>query len=219
MGMADPNVDGPYATATIDDSITVPATTHKVPIHCVYPTSGPTAGPYPVIVVAHCFQIAASEYASYVTRLASFGYVALTADYPAGFTNVNNVANAEDLLGALDWTATASALVGVADPTHAGMTGHSMGGELALLAATMDPRVVASITIDPVDGAMSCAAPADCPDVSSLFPLAIPTGFVGETTDATASFMACAPAADNYDTFTNPRRRRASRSPSPARTT
>jgi hypothetical protein len=31
--------------------------------------------------------------------------------------------------------------------------------------------------------------------------LSIPTGFLGETTDATAAGMACAPQADNFATF------------------
>ena len=41
----------------------------------------------------------------------------------------------------------------------------------------------------------------DC-DVSQLMnSLQIPTGFLGETTDATGSFQACAPEADNFTTF------------------
>lgn len=75
-----------------------------------------------------------------------------------------------------------------------------MGGKLALLAATMDDRVQAVITLDPVDGSMNCS-PQDCPDVSDLMPLDIPTGFLGETLDASGGFMSCAPAADNYTTF------------------
>jgi hypothetical protein len=43
--------------------------------------------------------------------------------------------------------------------------------------------------------------PTDCPDVSNLMPLAIPTGFLGETLDAQGAFQACAPAADNFTTF------------------
>jgi dienelactone hydrolase len=154
-----------------------------------------------VIVVAHGFQLPASQYYAYLTRLASFGYVALTADYPAGFFNPNNVENAKDLLAALDWSASAPQLAGKADATHAGLTGHSLGGKLSLLAATMDARVKASITLDPVDSSMGCNA-QDCPDVSQLMPtLHIPTAFVGETTDAMGGFQPCAPAADNYSTF------------------
>ncbi len=34
-----------------------------------------------------------------------------------------------------------------------------------------------------------------------LTTLHVPTGFIGETTDATGAFQACAPAASNYTTF------------------
>ncbi|MFO0611025.1 MAG: alpha/beta fold hydrolase [Polyangiaceae bacterium] len=197
----DPDKPGPFATETITETIQVQATNHSVPIRCVYPTSGPDAGPYPVVVVSHGFQIPASQYNGYVDRLASFGYVALTADFPTGFT-ANNVANAEDVLAAVDWAAAKPALAGIADATNVGLTGHSLGGKVSLLASTMDTRVKASITLDPVDGAMNCS-PQNCPDVSKLMPIPIPTGFIGETLDKTGgSFgMACAPAADNYETF------------------
>jgi chlorophyllase len=197
----DPNLDGPYTVAEIDDTTTVAATGHQEAIHCAYPTAGPSAGPYPVIIVGHGFQLPPTQYASYVKRLASFGYVALTADFSTGFLGVNNVENAKDLLGGLDWAATSPKLGGKADANNAGATGHSLGGKVALLAATMDARIKASITLDPVDGAMGCN-PQDCPDVSSLMPtLSIPTGFIGETTDAMGALQACAPAADNYTTF------------------
>jgi acetyl esterase/lipase len=195
----DPDLDGPFTVTELDAGTSSPSG-NTVPIHVAFPSGGPEPSPYPVVIVAHGFQLPASQYFSYVRRLASHGFVALTADYPAGFTGVNNVDNAVDLIAALDWTASAPELAGSADANVAGMTGHSMGGKLSLLAATMDPRVRASLTLDPVDGSMSCS-PADCPDVSALMPLDIPTAFLGETIDATGSFMACAPAADNYATF------------------
>ncbi len=195
----DPDVDGPFAIAELD-GVAASSSGNDVPVHVAYPTAGPDAGPFPVVVVAHGFQLPASQYTSYVRRLATHGFVALTADYPASFVGVNNVENAEDLSAALDWAGAAPELAGVADASVAGMTGHSMGGKLALLAATLDRRVHATLTLDPVDGSMGCS-PADCPDVSSLMPLPIPTGFVGETTDAMGGFMSCAPAADNFTTF------------------
>lgn len=199
-GVDDPDLAGPYTTTSIDDVVVSPSG-NDVPVRAVYPTGGPSAGPYPVVVVAHGFQLPVSQYESYVQRLASHGFVAVTADFPTDFFSANNVANAMDVLAGLDWAA--EALPGVADADNAGLTGHSLGGKLSLLAATMDDRVRATITLDPVDGAMQCD-PADCPDVSDLMPLAIPTGFLGETLDAVPSGFspqACAPAADNYTTF------------------
>jgi predicted dienelactone hydrolase len=168
-----------------------------------------------VVVVAHGLQIAPNLYNSYLQRLATFGYVALTADFPANaFGEVNNPKNAQDLIAALDWadqeSKTAGApLEGKADASRAGMTGHSLGGKLALLAATQDARVKASITLDPVDGGGGpgggCMEPA-CVDVSAkMGMLKIPTGFLGETLDETGNFgMACAPKEQNYTTFYEP---------------
>jgi hypothetical protein len=200
---ADPNKDGPYQFTEMNDSITVQATGAKVPIHCAFPTAGPQAGPYPVVVVAHGLSLGADLYVSYVKRLASFGYVALTADYPASIFNVNNTNNAKELLAALDWAEKKAELAGKADVSQAGMTGHSLGGKLALFAATMDPRVKASINLDPVDGGMGQCNEPSCVDMSAkMKTLTIPTGFLGETLDATGMFgQACAPTANNYDTF------------------
>jgi dienelactone hydrolase len=205
-GTPDPNEPGPYAYKEIDDSTDVAASgDQNLAIHCAYPTSGPTAGPYPVVVVAHGLSLAASEYYGYLQRLASFGYVALTVDYPASVFSVNNPAEAQDLLGGLDWAAASPVVKSLADTSSGGMTGHSLGGKVALLAATLDARVKAAIVLDPVDGGggQACTAP-ECVTVASLLPsLQVPTGFLGETTDATGGVggMPCAPAADNYATF------------------
>ncbi len=203
MAVDDPNLDGPYTFKEIDDTTKVAATGHTVPIHCAYPTAGPSAGPYPVVLVAHGFQLPPAQYNGYVKRLASFGYVALTADFPAALFSVNNVENAKDLLGGLDWAKAKAELTGKADVTKAGATGHSLGGKVAFLASTMDARIKAAITLDPVDGAMNCTA-QNCPDVSDLMPtLTIPTGMLGETLDSAGGIggMSCAPLANNYATF------------------
>ncbi len=201
----DPDLDGPYTVAELTDKIDVAASGDKaLDIHCVYPTAGPEAGPYPVIVVGHGFSIPGSEYDSYLKRLASFGYVALTVEYPGSIqAGVNNVKQAQDMIGGLDWAGKKAELTGKADVNKAGMSGHSLGGKVAFLASTMDPRVKAAITLDPVDGAMNCT-PQSCPDVSDLMPtLTIPTAVLGETIDASGGpgGMSCAPAANNYTTF------------------
>jgi acetyl esterase/lipase len=196
-------MDGPYTYTTIDDTINVAASgDDNVPIHCAYPTAGPTAGPYPVVVVAHGLSLPADQYYGYVTRLASFGYVALTVDFPSSPLSVNNPAEAQDLIAGLDWAKSNATVGPKADSNTAGMSGHSLGGKVALLAATMDTRVKAAILFDPVDGGDgSCTAPA-CVNVAPLMPgLHIPTGFLGETTDGSGGFMPCAPAAANFTTF------------------
>jgi hypothetical protein len=201
MAVLDPAEKGPYQTMTVDDSVTVGD--HQVPIHAVYPTSGPDDGPYPVVVIGHGFQLPASQYYKYVEHLATFGYVAMTADFPTSFFDVDNPSNAADMLAGLDWAA--AELGNKANTDLAGMTGHSLGGKIALLAATKDPRVKASIVLDPVDGGGGPGGgcqPPGCVDVSALMgQLDIPTGFLGETTDAMGGFQPCAPAAENFLTF------------------
>jgi dienelactone hydrolase len=198
---ADPAMDGPYTIKEIDDTTTVKSTGHKVPVHAAFPSAGPSAGPFPVVLVAHGFQLDPKQYLGYIRRLATFGYVAITPNFPASLFSVNNVENAKDVIGAIDWAKGRIDLH--ADTDNVGASGHSLGGKVALLAATMDSRIKASITLDPVDGSKNCN-PTNCPDVSSLMPtLKIPIAFLGETTDASGgSFgMSCAPAADNYTTF------------------
>jgi predicted dienelactone hydrolase len=204
MGVYDPNGNGPYAILELSDAqYTNPATGNKVPMRAFYPAGGPTAGPYPVVVVAHGFQLPASQYTNYIMRLATFGYVAITADFPASFVGMDNTKNAKDLISAMEWANTKSELE--ADTSKVGMTGHSLGGKLALLAATMDSRIKASIVLDPVDGGggpIGGCNPPTCVDVSKLMPtLNIPTGFLGETLDSSGGIQPCAPAAENYTTF------------------
>lgn len=198
-GISDPNADGPFAYAEKDATTTIAATGDSVAIHVAYPTA---AGTYPVVVVAHGFQLSPSLYKSYVQRLATFGYVAMTVDFPTSLLGNDNPAEAKDLLGGLDWAKADATLGPLVDVTTVGMTGHSLGGKLALLAASTDARVKAVIVLDPVDGgANGCSAPK-CVTVADLMPgLHIPTGFLGETTDASGGFQSCAPAASNFTTF------------------
>jgi chlorophyllase len=194
----DPDLDGPWEIAELEGSIDVEGV--AVAIDCFYPAAGPTAGPFPVVVVAHGFQLPPTQYTSYVKRLATHGYVALTADFKAELFGTDHSANARQVVAGIDWAADEPALAGLADTNNVGLTGHSLGGKLAVFGATFDERVRASVTLDPVDGAQMCDADL-CPDVTDMLPLEIPLGFVGETLDASGGFMPCAPEADNFLSF------------------
>lgn len=204
--VADPRQNGPAATTSFDGKASVPATKNSVPMHCVIP-SGPSAkAPFPVVLVAHGFQLPASQYDGYANRLATHGIIGCTVDFPAGFS-ANHAANAQDVSGALDWvlvqsTQNGSGLFGKVDINQFGAIGHSLGGKVSVLAAKNDPRIRAVLGLDPVDTSTLCDA-TKCPDASNAQPLGIPTAYLGETTDATAGItgQACAPSADNFQTF------------------
>lgn len=192
----DPEQTGPFAVQELDGTVESAATGNEFAVHAAFPQGD---GPFPIVLVAHGFQLPGSQYEGYARHLASHGYVAVIPEYPTSFLGLSHVDAAEDVLASLDWALAEPALGAIIDDTLVGTTGHSLGGKLAFLTASMDERVKAAIALDPVDGAMSCSA-QDCPDVSSAMP-PIPTAVLGETLDATGTFQACAPAADNYTTF------------------
>jgi len=192
------DLDGPWDIVEIAGSVAVGSV--DVAVAGFYPGGGPTPGPYPLVVVAHGFQLPPTQYTGYVRRLATHGYVAVTADFQAGLFGTDHLANAQQVLAAIDWAADEPTLAGVVDTGAVGLTGHSLGGKLAVHGAALDPRVRASITLDPVDGSQMCDA-EKCPDVTAMLPLDVPLGFLGETLDGSGGFMPCAPEADNFLTF------------------
>ena len=202
MSTPDPAGPGPYLQAQYTTAIQIPGTTRTMPIDCRYPA--PNLGPLPLVLIGHGFQIPADQYASYAVRLATFGYVACIADFEAGLI-ANHLQNTTDFIAGIDGVLAFNAelghpLEGRIDPNRIGAMGHSLGGKIAVLAATVDARIRAVFGIDPVDGGFLCD-PIRCPDASALLPLNIPVGVIGETLDASGGVPECAPAADNFQTF------------------
>lgn len=201
---SDPAQLGPYTTTSYTETYGGAASGNDLPMDCEYPTSGPTAGPYPAVLIGHGFQLAASQYRGYAERLASFGYVACTADFRASFI-ANHAENARDIVAGVDWLLASNAdathaLAGRVAPNQIGLMGHSLGGKVAFLAAAQDSRVAAVFGLDPVDSSSFCNA-TRCPDASDMLPFSIPVGVLGETIDGSGSLQNCAPAADNFQTF------------------
>jgi len=195
----DPAQPGPFTLTSVDATVDVPAVGTSFATRCFLPDTEP--GPFPLITFAHGFQLPASQYYVSAQHLAGFGFVVCVPEYPAGLFNPNHANNAKELLGVIDWALGASSPIAAKiDPQRIGATGHSLGGKLSIIAASQDNRIKAVFGIDPIDSSKNCN-PTDCPDATDLLPLPIPTGFVGETIDAQASFQACAPADSNFETF------------------
>lgn len=169
------------------------------------------AGPAPVLVFVHGFQLDPGLYASYGRHLATWGYVVVMPRLPgAVFGGPSHREQAEYLVSVLDWIQAAAAaaegpLAGRVDPDRIAMAGHSLGGKLALLATANDPRPRVVFGVDPVDAPGGPLQPVndDYPSVAPerMGDIAVPVGLVGETTNATCQgfgCQACAPEADNF---------------------
>lgn len=188
----DPALAGSFEVVSLSENVTVPATNSTVSTVCFHPADGTST--YPLVTLAPGFQLPGSQFHGSAAHLASFGFVVCVPQYNAALFNPDHVKNAKEVLGVVDWaTSSSSPLGGRVDATRIGAAGHSLGGRLSVLAASMDDRIDAVLGIDPVD--------SDDPDATELLPLPIPTGFLGETLDTVGSFQACAPAQHNFETF------------------
>ena len=125
--------------------------------------------PFPIIAFGHGFSAQNTYYNSYYEHLASWGYVTIAPQFPD--TQHGELAN--DLLFCLHYLRqlngqTTSVFYGTIDTTHAGVSGHSMGGGASLLAASSDARVLVAAPLAPAEtspsaiSAMSAISGAVC---------------------------------------------------------
>jgi dienelactone hydrolase len=169
----------------------------------------PVAG-FPLILWNHGFMLWGELYRSYGEQLASHGFVVALPSYPMSFTSANHTALAGDARFVIDHCLALDAqpggvLSGLIDETRLGASGHSFGGKLSLLVASIDPRIQAVAVLDPVDG----GGPA--PDDPILFPsvapermpgIRAPLLFLGAELGGVSWFLIpCAPIAENYQRF------------------
>jgi predicted dienelactone hydrolase len=154
----------------------------------IYTPAG--SGPFPLVIISPGFQLARTQYASYAQHLASWGFEVALTDYADQSLFADHQLLANDIPAVIDYML-ANASV---DPSKIALAGHSLGGDISVLAAIGEPRVAAVVGWDPVDG----GTPAVLAMMSSFTP---PLAVVGETTDGSGGFMPCAPIADNYAQF------------------
>ncbi len=136
--LAVPVTSGRPTAPVTSKMITVSAGGRSFPARLVYPTRG---GPYPAIAFAHGYGIDSSYYRGTLRALAAAGYVVIAPDSETGpFPSHGRFA--DDLNGSLRGlgrrSATGSRAVprGKVDSRHLGVAGHSMGGGVAILAAS-----------------------------------------------------------------------------------
>ena len=163
------------------------------------------AGPYPVVVFHHGFQLNGGNYVSYAEHLTSWGYVVVVPSMPGLLTT--HVTLNGYLSAVLDWIQdnASSSLQGKADPEKLGLTGHSMGGKISFMLSAEDDRPRAIFGIDPVDAAGG-PVPLSEKDYPSITPermsdIEVPIGIVGETVNGTCSGLMCTPCAPLENNF------------------
>lgn len=122
--------------------------------------AAPGAGTFPLVMISHCHACTRLSNASTAIRLASHGIVAVTVEHLgdtlwehlAGHDADINSAELDvrqlDLRAALDQIAAGdSPISGIADLTHVGVLGHSMGAVTAGRVAQLDPRIRAAAAL------------------------------------------------------------------------
>ncbi len=211
---ASPDELGSYAVGEWSERLVDPATGRSVGLLVLYPalpaSASPPAAGFPLILFNHGFMLWGDIYRSYGEHLASHGFVVALPTYPMSFSSANHTAVAGDARFVIDHCLAlnaqpGTALSGLVDAIKIGAAGHSFGGKLSLLVASMDARVRAVGALDPVDG----GGPA--PDDPVLFPsvtpermgaIQIPLLLIGAELGGVSWFLIpCAPPAENYQRF------------------
>ena len=170
----DPTKFGRFAIKSFVEKFKNKLTGNVLKAHVIYPDKVNIKERFPVIILAHGFKLPSSQYYSYGIKLATFGYITIIIDYHNSFLGNDNIAQAKDLSSALNWAFNHKILKGIVDINQCGIMGHSLGGKLSLLAATMDTRFKAIFCIDPVDG-MGILVKNELYKLGNR-----PTGYIGE---------------------------------------
>lgn len=187
----DPADDGDFSVT--ETSATIPgASQGRTLAATVYAPTG-TSGSRPLVIVHPGFQMPRTQYASYARHLATWGFVAVATDYAESGFSIDHARIAGDVPAVIDWALAQSELA--IDSDRIAAVGHSLGGKISVLAASLDSRIRAIVGWDPVDSQNPSVAP------EKMTALDAALAVVGETTNAAGGFMPCAPSADNFATF------------------
>ena len=211
-----PTAPGPYNSDQTDTSYTVTyAAGERTMDVRIYLPSDLAAGPFPLVVLSHGFQLNGEGYNVLGDRLASHGFVVVSPSYGDSLFNaLSHTALAQIVVATIDWaaaqnTTTGSPLFGHLDLDNIGVTGHSRGGKQSIYAAILDPRIKAVFGIDPVDSGPPVGGndPVAFPSITPerMGELTVPFAAIGAGRGGETTFFglgpACAPTADNYQAY------------------
>ncbi|GAA0256933.1 dienelactone hydrolase [Saccharothrix mutabilis subsp. mutabilis] len=182
----DYGLPGTHTVAYTD--VTAVAGGRSVPARVHYPATASganqpvAAGRFPAVAFGHGFLQATSRYTGTSTHLASWGFVVIVPTTQGGLSP-DHGAFADDLNAALTWLVAQDTTTGARFRDHIatsalGVSGHSMGGGAAVLAAARNPGVTAVATLAAAETTPSAKAAAAG--------LAAPAQFVAGSQDAIA---------------------------------
>ncbi|MFN8620760.1 MAG: dienelactone hydrolase family protein [Chloroflexota bacterium] len=187
---ASPSPDAAAPGASVQMELTVTAGDRSFPAVVWLPAqatdgtapTAPAPGPWPVVVFGHGYLSPVEAYRTLLSGLAADGFVVI-APRSGGELFPSHGAFAADLSGVVDWVTVeasraGSPLQGIADPTRVAVSGHSMGGGAAVLAAAADPRFRTVATLAAAETRPSAVAAAAT--------LTTPVLFIGGDADTIA---------------------------------
>ncbi|MGW3632166.1 alpha/beta hydrolase family protein [Streptomyces sp. NPDC005122] len=186
----DPSTPGSYSVAYTD--LTVSASGRSYSARVWYPgtTAGANApvaaGAHPGMAFGHGFFQGITQYESLLRHYASWGIITVAPQSQGGLFPSHS-AFADDLNAALTWlttqnSTTGSRFAGAVNTTRLAVSGHSMGGGAALLAASRNPAVKSVSTL--------AAAETNPSAVAASGTLSMPVQYVGGSSDTIAGVAA-----------------------------
>ncbi|MFH8395415.1 alpha/beta hydrolase family protein [Streptomyces sp. NPDC018036] len=181
--VVDPSATGSFPVAYSD--VTVSASGRSYSARVWYPgtTAGANAavapGAHPGLAFGHGFFQGITQYESLLKHYASWGFITVAPKSQGGLFP-DHSAFADDLNAALTWLTSQNAtsgsrFAGAVNTDRLGVSGHSMGGGAALLAASRNPAVKSVSTL--------AAAETNPSAVTASGKLTVPAQYVGGSSD------------------------------------
>lgn len=206
----DPTATGPYGVELVELDLDLGDRSDGFPSLVPTRVHAPVKdGALPVLLFSHGFAIRPDQYHDTLNHLASWGFVVVAPRWDSGFpSSRTHVGLAEDAIAAIDWLFQNDLPIdGTEEPSLLAAVGHSRGGKQSIHAATLEDRIVATFSFDPVDSAppLGTFDEADYPSVTpELMPgLTVPSAVLGMGYggEAGVGSIACAPVEDNYRSY------------------